>query len=137
MWKETLNLDITLANQEWKVFLDTQDNFDFDVSRASWIGDYVDPMTFLGLGLSTNGSNTAGFSDPVYDRMLLESVPAATTHEERLERFYEAETYLMEQMPFIPIYTYMQKYLLDPSVKGMPANIRQEYNFRYVSLEAQ
>ena len=134
MWKETLNIDVTLANQEWKVYLDTQDNFDFDITRASWIGDYVDPMTFLSLGMSTNGSNTAGFSDPEYDRLLQEYVPSASTSEERLERFYEAEAYLMERMPYIPIYTYMQRYLIHPSVEGLPANIRQEFNFRYVRL---
>jgi len=135
MWKEELNLDVTLANQEWKVYLDTQDNFDFDVSRAGWIGDYVDPMTFLDLGTSANGSNTAAFYDDHYDDLIFNYVPAATTPEERLARFYEAETYLMEQMPFAPIYTYATRYLLHPSVKGLPANLRQYIDYREITLE--
>lgn len=137
MWNKELNLQVTLANQEWKVFLDTMDNMDFDIARAGWIGDYVDPLTFLDLSTSANGNNNTGFSDPVFDEMIYEYVPAARTEEERLKRFYEAEEYLMKRMPIIPIYTYESKYLMDPSVKGVYPNIRKLLNFRYISLETQ
>ncbi|MEQ9209904.1 MAG: peptide ABC transporter substrate-binding protein, partial [Pseudomonadales bacterium] len=137
MWNKELNLQVTLANQEWKVFLDTMDNMDFDIARAGWIGDYVDPLTFLDLSTSANGNNNTGFADPVFDEMIYEYVPAARTEEERLKRFYEAEEYLMKRMPIIPIYTYESKYLMDPSVKGVYPNIRKLLNFRYISLETQ
>ena len=137
MWKRELNLDVTLANQEWKVFLDTMDNLDFDIARAGWIGDYVDPLTFLDLSTSANGNNNTGFADPVFDRMIYEYVPSAPTEKERLERFYEAEEYLMQRMPIIPLYTYESKYLMAPSVKGVYPNIRKLINYRYVYLEDQ
>ena len=92
-------------------------------------------MTFLDLGTSANGSNTAAFYDDHYDDLIFNYVPAATTPEERLARFYEAETYLMEQMPFAPIYTYATRYLLHPSVKGLPANLRQYIDYREITLE--
>ncbi|MBC6428562.1 MAG: peptide ABC transporter substrate-binding protein [Cellvibrionales bacterium] len=134
MWKRELNIDVTLTNQEWKVYLDSRDNMDYDIARAGWIGDYVDPLTFLDLGLSSNGNNNTGFADPHYDWLISEHIPAARTRPERLARFATAEAYLLEKMPFIPIYTYQSKYLLDPTIRGLPPNIRDHYNYRYITL---
>ena len=134
MWKVHLNIDVTITNQEWKVYLDSRDTKNYDVARAGWIGDYVDPLTFLGLGLSTNGNNGTGFADEHYDYLIKEYIPAADSKEERLARFFEAEKYLMEAMPFIPIYTYQTKYLIDAGVGGVPPNLRDLINFRYVTL---
>ena len=134
MWKVHLNIDVGITNQEWKVYLDSRDNLDYDVARAGWIGDYVDPLTFLDLGLSSNGNNGTGFNDEHYDYLITEYVPQARSREERLERFAEAERYLLEAMPFIPIYTYQNKYLIDLGVGGTPPNLRDLFNFRYVTV---
>jgi ABC-type oligopeptide transport system substrate-binding subunit len=50
--------------------------------------------------------------------------------------FRKAERMLMEQMPIIPIYTYTSRHLIHPSVKGMPANLMDSLNLRYVWLDA-
>gem|GEM_PF-6447251 len=47
MWKQTLGVNCELKNQEWASYLQTLRNLDYDVARSSWIGDYVDPNTFL------------------------------------------------------------------------------------------
>ena len=41
MWKSELNIDVTIANQKWKVYLDSVSQRNFQVARR-WIGDYVD-----------------------------------------------------------------------------------------------
>ena len=41
----------------------------------------------------------------------------------------------MEQMPILPIYTYTSKHLIHPSVNGMPPNLMDSANFKYVSLD--
>ncbi len=48
---------------------------------------------------------------------------------------YEAETMLMEQMPILPIYTYTSKHLIHKSVKGMPSNLMDSLNLKYVRLD--
>ena len=48
-WKRNLGLNVKLRNEEWKVYLDTQSNLRYDVSRSAWIGDYMDPNTFVDL----------------------------------------------------------------------------------------
>ena len=44
-WKRALGIEVKLQNQEWKVYLDTQQTLAYDLSRSSWIADYADPNT--------------------------------------------------------------------------------------------
>jgi oligopeptide transport system substrate-binding protein len=67
--------------------------------------------------------------------MIQQQAPRAKTREERYAIFDAAETRLMEQMPIIPIYTYTSNHLIHPSVQGVPSNLMDSVNFRYVSLE--
>ncbi len=137
MWKDSLNVDITLTNQEWKVYLDSVDQMNFQMARRGWIGDYVDPNNFLDLFLCNGGNNNTGFCDARYDDMILRQAPQAKSREQRYQIFHTAETLLMEQMPFIPIYTYTSSHLIHPSVKGMPSNLMDSLNLKYVSLDEQ
>ncbi len=135
MWKEALNIDITLSNQEWKVYLDTMSQMEFQIARRGWIGDYVDPNNFLDMFLTGGGNNNTGFGEPLYDEMIQQLAPNAKSRKERYRIFYAAETMLMEQMPILPIYTYTSKCLIHPSVKGMPSNLMDAFNYKYVWLD--
>lgn len=135
MWKDVLGIDVTIANQEWKVYLDSVSTMNFDIARRGWIGDYVDPNNFLDLFLADGGNNNTGFADPVYDDMILRRAPQAKSREARFSIFRAAEARLMRQMPIIPIYTYTSKHLVHPSVRGMPANLMDSLNLRYVWLD--
>jgi len=135
MWKKYLNIDVTMVNQEWKVYLDTREKMDYTISRASWIGDYVDPNTFLDMWVTNGGNNKTGWSNAEYDDLILHRIPAMKTQAERFAGFYRAETILMQEMPIMPIYTYATRHLISPSVKGMPANILDYYSFKDIYLE--
>jgi oligopeptide transport system substrate-binding protein len=137
MWNQHLGVGVSIVNQEWKVYLASQENLDYQVSRRGWIGDYVDPNTFLDMFITGGGNNKTGFSDPLYDQIVLRDAPAAQDRDARYELFYQAENILLEQMPIIPIYTYQSKHLKHPSIKGMPPNIMDYYNYKYVYLEAE
>lgn len=135
MWKIYLNIDVSMVNQEWKVYLDTRNRLDFSVCRAAWIGDYVDPNTFLDLWVTGGGNNNTGWSNAEYDDLILRKIPAMKTQAERLAGFARAETILMENMPIVPIYIYSTKHLIQPSVRGMPINLMDFYSFKQVYLE--
>jgi len=137
MWKDALNIEITIANQEWKVYLDAVSTMNYDIGRRGWIGDYVDPNNFLDLFISRGGNNNTGFEDPVYDDLILRRAPQAPTREARYAVFREAEERLMAQMPFIPIYTYTSRHLIHPSVCGMPSNLMDSLNLKYVWLDPE
>jgi oligopeptide transport system substrate-binding protein len=70
MWKNALNIDVTLQNQEWKVYLDSTINRNYQIARAAWIGDYLDPNTFLDMWLTNGGNNKTGWSNPDYDALI-------------------------------------------------------------------
>lgn len=123
MWKKNLNIDVTLNNQDWKVYLDSEASGNFQISRAGWIGDYVDPNTFLDMWLKDGGNNRTGWHNDEYDQLISQTAPAADEREQRYDYFRRAEAILMDAMPIIPIYTYNSTHLVHPSVKGMPSNI--------------
>jgi oligopeptide transport system substrate-binding protein len=136
MWRQNLGINVELLNQEWRVYLDTQNNMNYDVSRRGWIGDYVDPNSFLDMMITNGGNNKTGFSDARYDDLVLNIAPTKLYVGERFETYYEAETILMDDMPIIPLYTYQSRHFKHPSLKGLPENILDYYNWKYVYLEA-
>jgi len=135
MWRRELGLDVALVNQEWQVYLDTQENMNYEVSRRGWIGDYVDPYSFLDMFITDGGNNKTGFSDQRYDDLILRRAPATLDQDERFALYHEAETILIDTMPIIPIYTYQSKRLMHPAVRGRPANIMDHFNFKYIWLD--
>jgi oligopeptide transport system substrate-binding protein len=135
MWKDALNIDVTLANQEWKVFLDTVHEMNYQIARAGWIGDYVDANTFLDMFICDGGQNETGFCDKEYDEMILRKAPQAKSTEERFAIFFEAETRLMKEMAIIPIYTYSSRHLTHPSFKGRHPNLMDWPNYKYMWLD--
>ena len=137
MWKSELNIDVTIANQEWKVYLNSVSQRDFQVARRGWIGDYVDANNFLDLFITDGGNNNTGYANAVYDDIILQQAPRAATREERYALFTKAETMLMAEMPIIPIYTYTSKHLIHPSVEGIYPNLMDSLNLKYVSLNPE
>lgn len=134
MWNKNLNINITLYNQDWKAFLETEKNGDFQIARAGWIGDYVDPNTFLDMFVTDGGNNRTGWSNPEYDRLIQLAALTENTSE-RFELFQQAEKILVEESPIIPIYTYTAKYLISPDVKGWHPNVLNEHPLKYVYLQ--
>ncbi len=135
MWKKELNIEITLVNQEWKVYLDTTQEMNFQLARMGWITGIRDPAPFLDGFTTDSGTNRTGFSNPRYDKIILELAPATTDPVERMTLLREAESIFIEQVALIPFYTYNSKHLVQPSVKGAPANIADQLNYKYVSLD--
>jgi oligopeptide transport system substrate-binding protein len=134
MWKKNLGIDVQLVNQEWKVYLDSQRTLNYQICRAAWIGDYVDPNSFLDEFVTGGGNNETGWSNAEYDRLIAE---AARTGDpaQRLEVFQKAEAILMDELPIIPIYFYTRVYLKRPELKGWYPTLLDNHTFKYVYLE--
>ncbi|MCB9662496.1 MAG: peptide ABC transporter substrate-binding protein [Alphaproteobacteria bacterium] len=133
-WKEHLGIAVQLENREWKTYLKAVHAKDYDVARAGWIGDFVDPLTFLELFITDGGNNETGWSDPEYDRLIYASSQTPDP-EERMAILRKAEALLNEAMPIIPIYTYVNYALTQPDVKGWHANVLDQHPWQVVSLD--
>jgi len=134
MWKKNLGASVRLVNQEWKVYLDTRNRGDFQVARASWIGDYADPMTFLDLFETGGGNNDAKYSNPQYD-LLIKTAKTTTDQAIRMRAMHEAEKLLMTDAVIAPIYFYTNPVLVKPYVKGYVRSILGHLYFKRAYLE--
>lgn len=119
MWKKNLGVDVTLQNQEWKTYIDSRNSGNFDVIRASWIGDYNEPSTFLSLLTSTHTGNIARFRSADYDAVI-NKASTETSVAARNTDYNKAEQIIADQAPIAPIYQYTNGRLIKPWVKGYP-----------------
>ena len=134
MWKENLNIDVQLTNTDWKVYLSRQSIGDYSIARAGWIGDYVDPKTFLDMMVTGRGNNQTGWSNSEYDDLLVKAAQSPS-QDERFRNFYKAEKILIDELPIIPIYTYTRIYMLNQDVKGWSPNLLDTHPYQFVYLE--
>ena len=134
MWQVNLGIEIELVNQDWKVYLNREMIGDFQISRAGWIGDYEDPNTFLDLMRPNRGNNKTGWENKEYDE-LVEKANSINNQSERYEMLYKAEEILIDNMPIIPLYTYVRSYQLSPDVKGFNPHILDHHHPKFIYLE--
>ena len=134
MWQINLGIEVELVNQDWKVYLNREMIGDFQISRAGWIGDYEDPNTFLDLMRPNRGNNKTGWENMEYDS-LVQKANTINNQSERYELLYKAEEILIENMPVIPLYTYVRAYQLSPDVKGFSPHILDHHHPKFIYLE--
>lgn len=118
MWKQKLGVNVELANQEWKTFLETRGNGDFDIARAGWCGDYNEASTFLDLVESGSGYNDSAYNNPMVDDLLMQAKSA----DDRGPIYTKIEQIIADEVPIIPIYHYAGNYMLDTDLGGWPVN---------------
>ena len=137
MWATHLGFskeNVTIKNQEWKVFQQTLQDIDYDVARSGWIGDFIDPTTFLDLMRSDDTNNETGWKNAEYDRLIQEA-KQMTDREARNKKLVEAEEIMLNEMPVIPIYWYTRVYLRHPDVKGWHPLLLDNHPVKHVWLE--
>lgn len=134
MWKENLNVEAELLNQETKVYLDARNQGNFQIARASWIGDYADPMTFMDVYLDEN--NDAQYHNPVYNELVL-AAQHTNNQALRMEKMHEAEKILMNDAVVLPIYYTTQPYIVQPYVKGYRWSILGTIDFKEAYIEPE
>lgn len=78
-----LNIQVNAYNQEWQSYQETVRAGDYDMARAGWIGDYLDPNTFLDMWVTNGGNNQTGFSSVKYDSLIRAASDPASTLQTR------------------------------------------------------
>lgn len=136
MWKQNLNIEVKLVNEEWKVYLDSTHTLHYQMARAAWIADYVDPNSFLDMWVTGGGNNETGWANKDYDA-LIGDASRESDAAKRLEIFQKAEAVLMDEMPIIPIYFYTRQCLKRPELKGWYPNILDNHPYKHVYLESK
>lgn len=115
MWKQNLGVSAVLMNQESKVFLASRSQGEFQIARASWVGDYADPMTFM--DVFKDPSNDARYSNPAYTN-LIEQAQSTMDQKIRIQAMHDGEKMLFDDAVLLPIYYTTQPFVARNYVKG-------------------
>ncbi|MFD2443879.1 peptide ABC transporter substrate-binding protein [Bacillus sp. CGMCC 1.16607] len=135
MWRKNLGLEnLVLENVEFQVKLDREKAGEYMISRAGWIGDYVDPMTYLDLWLTDGPYNDANYSNKEYDA-LVNKAKQTMDVTERMDAMHKAEQILMDEMPIIPVYYYTRPHVYKDNVTGVYTLINRQPQFKYADIK--
>jgi ABC-type oligopeptide transport system substrate-binding subunit len=134
-WKQNLGLTIPLRNMEFKTFLQTRANLEYKgVSRSGWIGDYMDPFSYLNIFSTPRGDNGTGWWDKRYVQ-LLDSANRILDPMQRYEKLAEAEKMLLDSGAVIPLLVRSTDWMKKPYIKGMYPNPGTLFAWKYVYIE--
>lgn len=131
-WNRALGINIELDGMEINQHRTRLNGKDYDIARASWFGDYNDVSTFTDKYLSDSLNNDSAWKNPEYDRLLAAAVKEPDA-QKRLDMLSQAEQILVDEVPIIPIFHYVNKYVMRDNVKGVPLNARNMVIFKKVT----
>lgn len=133
-WQRELGINVSLRNEEWASFQDNQQQLNFMISRRAWVGDYLDPNTYLDLYVTDGENNNTGFSNAEYDRLVAEA-GQEVDERKRIELLEQAERILMDELPIIPVYYYVSRNLVRPQVRNFYNNLQDSHPIRALWID--
>lgn len=134
MWRRELGVQVNLVNMEQRSLLAARRTLDYEIMRSDWVGDYLDPTTFLDVFAGASGNNHTGWNSADYDALLY----TAARTPDRAQRYtllQRAERILLEAAPILPVYYYTTVRLVHPAVRGWYPNLLDHHPYKHVWLE--
>lgn len=113
-------VDITLVNQEWKTFLDTFRDGNYQMARYTWCGDYNEPSTFLNIVKTGNSNNLGRYSSAKFDSLMNQTLKEGVTSAQRAELYRQAEAQLDTDMPQLNVFHIVKLSMVKPHVINFP-----------------
>lgn len=133
--RQNLGIIVPLKNMEFRTFLPVRNRREYNgLARGGWVGDYMDPFTFLDLFSTPEGNNGTGWFDPKYAQMLRDA-NREPDPQKRFAMLAEAEAYLLDAQPIIPLLTAATNWMKKPYVMGMYPNPITIHPWKYVYIE--
>ena len=134
MWKEHLGATIKIKQLEWTSYITAMFDKDYDLAAGGWIGDYLDPLTFLDMWMKDAGNNRTGWHSEEFQKILGEAAETGNPTA-RYALLAKAEALFLEERPILPVYWYVRNYMLHPDVKGWDPLILDNHPYKFVRLE--
>jgi oligopeptide transport system substrate-binding protein len=134
MWKENLGVTVKIKQMEWTSYLSTMFDQKYDLAAGGWIGDYLDPLTFLDMWIKDGGNNRTGWSSTEFQALLDRSGQTGDPAE-HYRLLKEAEELFLRERPVLPIYWYTRNFLQSTDIKGWNPLILDNHPYKFVSLE--
>ena len=136
MWHGVLGVQTTLINEEFQVLLSNMRDAEVtQVFRSSWMGDYNDAFTFLSVLQAGSAANMPRYENDEYESLLERAANQIDAGRRRLY-LEEAERVMLADHPVIPLYFYVSKHLVSPTVSGWGDNVLDYHYSQHLSLSA-
>lgn len=132
-WR-AIGVDARTVQSEAQILFVDLNARNFQVALVSWIGDFNDPLTFLGLFQSTTGAQNYGdYRNPAYDALLAaaDQQPDATR---RTALLAQAEQTMLNDEAVAPVYFGVSRSLVNPRVTGWADNIEHRHRARWLCV---
>ena len=112
-WQDVLGITVTLSGRDSLSYYNDRKNGSFAISLGGWQGVYPDPMAFLYLFLTGEPVFGGTYSDPEYDRLLVDAA-LERDQEKRFEILRKAERLLcLDDAALLPLFYYRAPQLID------------------------
>ena len=133
-WESNLGIDVTVAVvREYDDYLAEVKAGNFTLTISNWIGDFIDPISFLQMWTSSSNLNDAGYSSRDYDRMIDRAI--GSTGLDRMQLLAEAEELLLQDAVILPVHHLVTYSLIDlQRVSGWTPNLLDIHPFRYLGF---
>ncbi|MFP6854278.1 MAG: ABC transporter substrate-binding protein, partial [Opitutales bacterium] len=134
MWLEHLGVTVKIRQLEWTTYLDTMFKQEYDLAAGGWIGDYLDPLTFLDMWIKDGGNNRTGWSNEQFE-VLLDEIQQTGDPATRYRMLKQAEELFLEERPVLPIYWYTRNYLISENLHGWNPLILDNHPYKFLKLK--
>lgn len=134
-WKQNLGITVMLSNMESKTFMTARAKLDYKgLAFGAWGADYMDPTTFLNIFRTRGMDNGTGWWDQKYVD-LLDEANHTIDAQKRYALLAQAEKYMLDAQPVIPIETPAVNWVKKPYVKGLYPNPACLFAWKFVYIE--
>jgi oligopeptide transport system substrate-binding protein len=134
MWQRELGVRSSIEPLEQKSWVQNQQTKSHTIGLMGWVGDFADPLTFLGLFVTGGGNNWTNWSNQEYDQLIAQT-EQTTDAQVRFGLFQRAEALLLEAAPITPLAFGARTYLVHPAVKHWEPSPLGFHRFQLVKLE--
>jgi peptide/nickel transport system substrate-binding protein/oligopeptide transport system substrate-binding protein len=130
-WEETLDVKVEIEGNPYRSYYDRLKEQPFTIGTLTWIGDFADPLTFLGMWTSDSNLNISKYEQPQFDSLIQEALPQSG--QERYETMSEAEKILLTGAVVLPIKHAPAFNIIDLEyIEGWYPNPLDIHPFKYV-----
>jgi len=134
MWQKHLGIKVRIVQREWTTYLQKQYDKDYDICVGGWIGDYLDPTTFLEMWVTDGGNNNTNWGSDEFETLLKKAENTADVPT-RMGILSQAERIILEDTPVLPIYWYTTNYLIRSEVKNWNPLLLNNQPYKFVKIE--
>ena len=135
MWKQALGAEITLDNEEFRVYLGRVDRGDFQIGTLGWRGGLRDPEAFLEIwDADRPGVNNAHYADARV-QALLKSGATTMNAAERRDIYQRAERLIVDDVAGVPVAFAAVNALVGPRLDGWDDDVALPQS-RFLSIRA-